>query len=60
MNPYLKASGHPLSVAYPNTPGILEAMHANTALQILRAPGQAPAPAVSLRNEKEKKKKTRK
>lgn len=39
-NAYLKAVGHPLSVEYADTVGILEAMHASTALAIFRQPGK--------------------
>jgi hypothetical protein len=38
-NAYLKSVNHPLSIEYPDTVGILEAMHAATALSIFRQPG---------------------
>ena len=40
MNPHLKATGHPLALEYPDRAGILEAMHAAVALEMMRAPGQ--------------------
>jgi hypothetical protein len=52
MNAHLKATRHPLSLEYPDVPGILEAMHAAQALKLMRAPGQnilaALAPGDSL------------
>jgi hypothetical protein len=38
-NAYLKSVNHPLCIEYPDTIGVLEAMHAATALAIFRTPG---------------------
>ena len=38
MNPFMIASKHPLSVTYASSSGILEAMHADRFLDILRKP----------------------
>jgi hypothetical protein len=40
MNAHLKAIQHPLTLQYPDVPGVLEAMHAAEALKLMRAPGQ--------------------